>query len=414
MAQGAERAAQPSLTHKLLRRQLKQCAGVESLEAVPPAWQGFIRIVAQAYEQADEDRRLLERSLELTSQELQERYETLVNEVAQRKQTQEALRKARDELEIKVLERTAELERSNASLRQEIAERKRTEERLREAHERLRRSHEELSETQAQLIQAEKLAAIGQLASGVAHEVKNPLGIIVQGVDALALDLGLDHGDHADDIREIKAAVQRADRIIHRLLDFARPSRLQPSVVAIAEVMDGALALVAKQVKAAGIEVVRDLRDDLPKVRLDENQMKQVFINLILNAVQAMPRGGRLTMRSSVERLARAEPRIGQSGARALPPGTPLVVSEITDTGEGISEEHLGRVFDPFFTTKPPGQGTGLGLSISRSIVEHHQGLMRLKSRVGEGTTVEILLPLAQGGTDAEGAAGPKADSDDR
>lgn len=280
----------------------------------------------------------------------------------------------------------------------DLTERKRADQQLESAYAELQQSHEELKTVQLQMIQAEKLESIGRLAAGVAHEVKNPLAIISQVVDYLEQKLELDRGPYAEDVRDIKEAVKRADSIIRGLLDFARPSKAVVRPTALKGVIDEALRLFAKQLTTKNVEVVKEIASALPQALLDKNQIKQVFINLIMNATQAMPDGGQLTIRTYTRTLMESDEGVGQRATDTFRSGETVLVCELEDTGVGIPEEQLGKVFDPFFTMKGPKEGTGLGLSITRSILERHRGTIKIQSQQGRGATVTILLPIAQGG----------------
>ncbi|MBI2495709.1 MAG: response regulator [Candidatus Omnitrophica bacterium] len=289
----------------------------------------------------------------------------------------------------------------------DVTERKQMEQRERElaaaaaAAERKRaaeldEAYQELKRTQAMLIQAEKMAAVGQLASGIAHEVRNPLGIILQCVNYLEPDLQSRGAQHAEVLQVIREAVMTSDKIIRGLLDFSRPTPLELKPTSIASVIDASLALVQAQAAEKGIRLMKDVADDVPLVLLDEHQMQQVLINLILNAFAAMPTGGRLSIRSYLRRLTEPGLRIGLRSADAFRPGQTVLVCEVEDTGTGIPKEILPRVFHPFFTTKPPGEGIGLGLTITAAIVEGHGGTISLESEEGNGTKAVITLPVSQ------------------
>ncbi|MBI3011566.1 MAG: response regulator [Candidatus Omnitrophica bacterium] len=299
----------------------------------------------------------------------------------------------------------------------DITERKQMEQRERElaaaaaAAERKRaaeldEAYQELKRTQAMLIQAEKMAAVGQLASGIAHEVRNPLGIILQCVNYLEPELQSRGAQQTEILQVIREAVMTSDKIIRGLLDFSRPTPLELKPTSIASVIDASLALVQAQAAEKGIHLMKDVADDVPLVLLDENQMQQVLINLILNAFAAMPAGGRLSIRSYLRRLAEPGRRIGLRSADAFRPGQTVLVCEVEDTGTGIPKEILPKVFHPFFTTKPPGEGIGLGLTITAAIVEGHGGTIALESEEGKGTKAVITLPVTPArDRDGEGSA---------
>lgn len=244
---------------------------------------------------------------------------------------------------------------------------------------RVHEHHRQLEAAQAQLLQSEKLASIGQLAAGIAHELNNPL-MVVMGNAQLALRM-LGQPRPVEALRlELTALLHATDEEAHRartivanLLDFSRTTPPAQLAVDLQALLDESMRLVAHQASLQEIQVARRYSPDRPTVTVDPNELKQVFINVMLNAVQAMPTGGRLTLATSATAT--------------------HVMIEIQDTGVGIAEEHLPQVFDPFFTTKEVGQGTGLGLSVSYSIVQRYQGTIDVTSHVGQGTTVTIQLP---------------------
>ena len=255
-------------------------------------------------------------------------------------------------------------------------------------------AYKALKSTQAMLVHAEKMAAIGQLASGVAHEVKNPLGIILQGVDYLEGRVGLEDPEGVEVLQMIKEAVMRSDRIVRDLLNFSRQRPLEPKPCDIAQVIRDSLGLVGKQLALQSIAVREAFADGLPPVVIDENQMKQVFINVLLNALQAMPHGGELTLRTTAAAPESLPVELARRALATWRPGETAVRCEVADTGIGIPADQVQKAFEPFFTTKPAGQGTGLGLAISRSIIEKHRGGIALASQAGRGTTVTIVLPI--------------------
>jgi signal transduction histidine kinase len=233
-----------------------------------------------------------------------------------------------------------------------------------------------LAEARASLVRSEKLATVGRLAAGVAHEIGNPLGA-VSGYAELARARLSSDGDPqvSDALDRVAAAAERIDRIVRDLLDFARPTPLQVLPVSIGNAVDAAVRLAAVQSRFKEVEVVLDLPADLPPVLADERHLSQVILNLLLNAGDAMQGKGRVEVSAS-RRIDEVE----------------LTVS---DTGPGISAEDLPRIFDPFFTTKEPGQGSGLGLSICHSIVESMGGAIDASSPPGGGAAFVVRLRAA-------------------
>lgn len=300
--------------------------------------------------------------------------------------------------------------RGLVGISRDVTERKLSEEALREANEELERhknelqkalsglqqSHEELKSAQFQLIQAEKMQSIGRLAAGVAHEVKNPLGILRMGVDYLAKNLDSRDENVGLILDDMGEAIRRADAIILGLLDFSVPHALDAEPEDLNRVIDESLLLVRHLASEAGVRIDRGLDPALPAVRLDRNKIKQVLVNVLTNAIHAMPQGGTLTVRTSSRRLAAEE--IGHDAGSRLADrfraGETVVVAEVLDTGCGIPEDKLRHVFDPFFTTKETGKGTGLGLTVTRKIVELHGGSIELKNRKEGGVQATLLFKV--------------------
>ncbi len=290
----------------------------------------------------------------------------------ERKRAEEALRRAHDELEEKVKERTAELRRMNECLRKEIQERRQKEEELRIANSRLK-------ETQEQLVQAAKMEVVGGLASGVAHEVKNPLAIILQGVEYLERKISRDDKAIAATIGFIRNAVERADTIVRGLMDFSSIKELNVSKQQIGPVIEKALMLLKHQLDKHHINLDKQIPDNLPEIAIDPNKIEQVLLNLLMNSADAMPEGGTLTLKVYTKDNA-------QDGS--------LLIMEVLDTGIGIDKDAMGQIFDPFFTTKRTKGGTGLGLSIVRSILQTHRAEIKINNRPEGGTQVTITFPI--------------------
>jgi signal transduction histidine kinase len=236
--------------------------------------------------------------------------------------------------------------------------------------------HREQRDRLRRLYRAERLAAAGQLAAGVAHEIRNPLTSIRSTIQYVLP--AFDETDQKEGLlHELLAEVDRIDRIVNDLLTLTRPTDFHPAEINLLELVDHALLLIGSQARKQGVEILFARGSSEVKVHADVAQLKQVFLNVFLNALQAMPEGG--SLRASV----------GRRGSEAA--GRQVVEVRITDTGAGIPREHLDKVFDPFFTLKK--EGTGLGLSISYSIIQQHEGDIELQSEVGRGTTVIIRLP---------------------
>jgi signal transduction histidine kinase len=258
----------------------------------------------------------------------------------------------------------------------------------------LKIAYDELKEMQNKLIQSEKLKAIGQLASGVAHEMRNPIGIIMQGVAYLEQIISPEAKEPRETLSIVKESAQRADKIVISLLDFSRATKLELHPEYITSIIEDSLNLVKTELR--NIKVVRESQEYLPKVLVDKNKLMQVFINLFMNAIHAMPKAGKLTIRSFVKQIEETRNSIDKRLDNSFEAGEKVVVVEIEDTGIGISKENLKRIFEPFFTTKGPGKGTGLGLSVSQNIIITHRGLMEIESEVNKGTKVIITLRIAR------------------
>jgi hypothetical protein len=235
---------------------------------------------------------------------------------------------------------------------------------------------------------------------------------------------GIDPKESEDYLKRIEKEIERINKIVRELLDFARPSKLEIRDVEINKIIDSTLSLLSYQKNFKDIRTQLDLQSDLPRIKGDESQLSQVFINIILNAIDAMPNGGDLRIKTEgyvvqqlfADRLERIYPSRRRSDpmesdySRMRRPnplsasltkfsrGDRLVKVRISDTGTGIKKEDLENIFDPFFTTKAPDKGTGLGLSISLKIVESLGGEIRVESQVGEGTSFEVYFPAATQG----------------
>jgi len=259
----------------------------------------------------------------------------------------------------------------------------------------LRRSHEQLQAAQLQLIQAEKMESVGRLAAGVAHEVKNPLSVILMGVEYLRKHVGRSDDEVGAALCDMDGAVKRADAVVRGLLDFSAPGTLDRRDEDLNGIVRQALLLVRHELARGRVQVVQELAPQLPALRLDRNKIEQVFVNLFLNAIQAQGEsGGTLTVRTGVKSLREAGSGGGKRPFDPLNRGGSVVVAEIEDTGSGIPADQLSKIFDPFFTTKPSGTGTGLGLTVVQKIVELHGGTIAVVNRREGGVRVTLLLSM--------------------
>jgi two-component system NtrC family sensor kinase len=263
--------------------------------------------------------------------------------------------------------------------------RERTAEAARLYAESLRRNREladanaKLQAAQQQLIQSEKLAAIGQLTAGIVHDVKNPLAVIVGMADELRTDANVDPQLLQECLATMRDSAWRASTIVSDLLKFARQSTPEMKRQDLGATLSTAVRLTEYLARKSRVTMTKDIPAQPVMVTYDATQIEQVLINLIQNAIQAMPRGGQLRLN-----LSRTKESAG-GGAVAI---------AVQDTGIGIPAKNLLKIFDPFFTTKPPGEGTGLGLSVSYGIVARHGGRIDVSSVEGKGTTFTILLPI--------------------
>ncbi|MCG8431697.1 MAG: response regulator [Candidatus Omnitrophica bacterium] len=259
----------------------------------------------------------------------------------------------------------------------------------------LEKTIRKLHETQDYLIQSEKLSAVGQLAFGIAHEIRNPLGIVLGGVDFMRSRLKPDENDVSDSIDKMKRAIERANAIILSLLKFSRSAQLKVQRLDLNEVLNEVLGLIRNPACVNRVKIICDIEEGEHMVMADPVLLKQAVFNLCINAFEAMPRGGQLRLGLRVEQQ-------NVSGDGSL-------VIEVTDTGEGMPEKTLSRIFEPFFTTKEPGKGTGLGLSIVHLIVQRHNGTIKAESSRKRGTRFIIRVPSAASGATGLGDTGGPA-----
>jgi two-component system NtrC family sensor kinase len=241
----------------------------------------------------------------------------------------------------------------------------------------LRERDERLKEyTQQQIMKSERLATLGQLAAGVAHEINNPLGTISIYTQMIRDELGKDNDSCRESLQVVMKQTNRAGRIVKDLLEFARQSEPEMRVLNINDILRKAITITTHPAELQNIRLATNLASELPDIKGDSDKLQQVFVNIIVNAIHAMPEGGELNF----------DTRISDDSKG--------IEIEISDTGCGIPQEHLSKLFDPFFSTKSTGEGTGLGLSVSLGIVQRHNGTIDVKSKVGEGSTFIVRFPL--------------------
>ena len=299
-------------------------------------------------------------------------YETAMAKNRDLIRTQDELKSLNDDLEEMVDKRTA-------ALQSEIAERK-------AAEAALQAKNEEIKTISQQLMQAEKLATMGELAASIAHELNNPLATVSLSVELLISKTPV-NDPRLRKLEIIGQEVERMGNLVSNLLQFSRRSQPQISTVNVCDEVEKTLELIHYLLRKRCIAVVRDFKPENPIIHADRQQLRQMFLNLFMNASDAMPEGGTLTIRVFKQ----------ESGVRDQ--GAAFVVIEIADTGVGIPPEILPKVLEPFYTTKPEGKGTGLGLAICRRIAQEHRGTLNITSEgcPGNGARVCITLPFSNG-----------------
>jgi two-component system NtrC family sensor kinase len=236
----------------------------------------------------------------------------------------------------------------------------------------------EIVNAQEQIVNAEKLASLGRMAAGVAHELNSPLTGVVTFAHLMRDRTPPDRKQDLEDLDTIIEQAERCTKIIKGMLGFARKGTSETMETDVNSLLEETVAMVRNQVKVQNIDISMEPAEGLPQLHIDPNQLQQVFLNLITNAADAMGERGRITIAT---RLSGEEPER-------------TVEIEITDTGPGIYPNNLDKIFEPFFTTKPVGKGTGLGLPVSYGIVKKHDGDIVVKSKVGEGTSFFVRLPV--------------------
>jgi signal transduction histidine kinase len=247
------------------------------------------------------------------------------------------------------------------------------------AYQKLSEYAQQLKDSQEQLIQSEKLSSLGQLAASIAHEVNNPLSGVLSYTQLLTKKIKGDQFSKEsalDYLAKMESELTRSTGLIRNLLDFSRQSAPTLVETDLNDVVNRVLELAAHSAKLAKVEVIKELDPALPKLTADPNQLQQVCTNLVVNAIQAMPGGGKLTLRTSL--------------------ASDQLKLEVQDTGYGISPENMRKLFTPFFSTKKEVKGVGLGLAISYGIIQRHRGKIEVQSQEGKGSNFTIYLPVHQ------------------
>jgi signal transduction histidine kinase len=252
--------------------------------------------------------------------------------------------------------------------------------RTREEKERYRRLLEERNRLQSQLNRSSQLAFMGQLAAGIAHEINNPLGIILGFVQDMLDEISDDH-PLFESIKIVEHETTRCVDVVRDLLDFVRSRAPERKHADIVQLLEDSISLLVPQVKKSKIKINKAYDKTSPRIEIDPHLIQQVFLNVMINAVQAMPHGGELSL--GIGLLRRQQPKKEQHWVEVI----------VSDTGCGIPEKDLERVFEPFFTTKG-GKGTGLGLSVCERIMDDHHGKIELESHVDKGTTCCLYFPV--------------------
>ncbi|MDY6853405.1 MAG: ATP-binding protein [Thermodesulfobacteriota bacterium] len=240
----------------------------------------------------------------------------------------------------------------------------------------------EFKRIERQLQQSEKLATVGELAAGIAHEIGTPLNVIVGTAEFLMMETDEDDPKN-DDLRIIISQAEHITKLVQQLLNFSRYNKPEFKTIDINTLINDVLRLTDHQITKEEIKVITDLQPDIPPIIGDDNQLQQVFINIIVNAIHAMPQGGTLTISTSL-----IYPNLSSANNNTF------VEIRISDTGCGIPHQNIQKIFDPFFTTKDIDKGTGLGLTVSHRIIEDHDGIIDVLSHVDEGTCFSVRLPI--------------------
>ena len=301
-----------------------------------------------------------------------------------------------EEIFFSVRQEDDELRKLSAALNRMLMRISADREKLRSTVMSLERANLDLKQAQSEIVRAEKLASIGRLSSGIAHEIGNPIGIVIGYLDLLKQQ-NLSKEKQIEYIERAEAEVNRINRIIRQLLDLSRPAQKAPAIVSAHEILQDMTQVLKSQPLMSGVTLNLAFEAESDRVFADADQLRQVFLNLIINAadaISAVQDKGDGTLKIQTTRLS-ASDGDAQKGGETLK-------IMFMDNGAGISQEHIVNIFDPFYTTKEPGKGTGLGLSVSFMIVEGLGGSIKASSEVGRGTTMTLFLPLSAPNTPNE------------
>ncbi len=302
-----------------------------------------------------------------------------------------------DEMLFSVRKEDNELHKLSGSLNSMLRRISADKEKLRSTVNSLEVANLELKKAQEEIIRAEKLASVGRLSAGIAHEIGNPIGIVM-GYLELLKQKDTPASEKEEYIQRTENEIERINTIIRQLLEISRPSKSGLKIVAVHDLIDDIAQVLNVQPLMSNIELECSLEARSDRVLADANQLRQVFLNLLINAADAVSStgqavNGKLMIKS--EQVAEKQKQLAQ--------GQALLKITFVDNGPGISEENIGNIFDPFYTTKEPGKGTGLGLSVSFMIIQGFGGKMTVQSEKGEGTSMTIWLPLIEGEVDLAG-----------
>jgi len=247
----------------------------------------------------------------------------------------------------------------------------------------------QLKQDQENLVNSEKLASLGTMAAGMAHEIKNPL-VSLRTFTQLLPQRFQDEEFRKKFAAVVPQEIDKINRIAESLLRFGRPNKPELTQVSVNDILEEILALFDNEARKNNVKITTKMAE-LPKITADAGQLSQALVNIILNSIQSMQNGGELTVKTDVGEVVKLTPSSGDAAEEEVKP-VPVVFVEVTDTGVGIPEENLKKIFDPFFTTKEVG-GTGMGLPITLRIIEEHYGTIKVRSQIGKGTTFLITLP---------------------